>query len=458
MKRIIMISLLALLLVNCEENKYYEANPGLFNDSMHGSIVGKVIQSSSHAKVIVSQVYPVDSALIRSADGSFEIDDLPIGNYDVTVKADNFRIYKRCNIMVQGGGNTYIGEIDLSTVPDLVSSHYPEDLAEIVYNNRYSRLTISVIFTQPMDRESVEKAFSTDPPTEGMFHWGQYSEAPSRTYYAEYENKASDWGYDVGATITTYSKITAFSYQMAQKDCFVDTTYTVILSTQASDTAGNQLRFPLEFSFSTVQSSSTQNGIITYPSHGDIEVDLLSTNGIQVTFPRNMDRVSTESATHVLPASDVMYLWPQKNQLTIYTGGILHAGTEYSITIDETAKDLDGVKLGHPFSFSFKTAAVNITSTSPRNGELFVASSSPVYLYFNTYMQKSTVQNAFSISPAIPGTLDWYYDSKTMLQFKPSQDFKYNTQYTVVIDTRAKDLFNSAMEEPYTFSFVIRPE
>jgi len=455
MKKAMIALMLTLLLVNCEENKYYEANPGLFNDSTHGSIIGKVLQHSSHAKVIVSQVYPVDSAVIKEADGSFEISGLPIGNYDVSVRADNFRIYKLCNVMVQGGGNTYIGEIDLSTIPDLVTSHYPEDLAEIVYNNRYSRLTISIIFTQPMDRESVEKAFSTYPPTEGIFHWGQYSEAPSRAYYAD---KAENWGFETGATITTFSNITAFSYQMAQKDCFVDTTYKVVLSTQASDTAGNKLRFPLEFSFSTVQSSSTQNGIISYPSHGDVEVDLITSNGIQITFPRNMDRVSTENAIHVAPVSDIMYLWPQKNQLTLYTGGVLHADTEYSITIDETAEDLDGIKLGNPFSFSFKTAPVSVTSSSPRNGELFVSPSAPIYLYFNTYMQKSTVQNAFSISPAISGTLDWYYDSKTVLQFTPSQSYRYNTKYTVVIDTRAKDIFGSPLKESFTFSFVIRPE
>jgi hypothetical protein len=455
MKKILMVFLLTLLLVSCEENRYYEADPRLFNDAMHGNIVGKVVQKSSGASVIVSQVYPVDSAIIKSADGSFEISDLPIGNYDVSIKADDFRIYKLCNVMVQGAGNTYIGEIDLSTVPDLVTSHYPEDRAEIVYNNRYSRLTISVIFTQPMDRESVEKAFSTYPATEGIFHWGQYSEAPSRTYYSD---GAEKWGYEAGATITTFSKITAFSYQMAQKDCFVDTTYKVFLSTLASDTAGNHLRFPLEFSFSTVQSSSTQNGIISYPSHGDIDVDLISANGIQITFPRNMDRVSTESAVHVTPASDIMYLWPQKNQLTLYTGGVLHADTEYSVTIDATAEDLDGIKLGNPFSFSFETAPVTINSSSPRNGELFVTPSSPIYLYFNTYMQKSSVQNAFSINPGISGTLDWYYDSKTTMQFNHSQNFQYNTKYTVVIDTRAKDIFGSAMKESYTFSFVIRPE
>ena len=132
--------LLVLFLTTCEENNYYDADPRWYNDAMHGSIIGKVLQNASNAKVIISQVHPVDSAVINDTDGSFEIHDLPIGNYDVTIKADNYLIYKLCNVMVQGGGSAYIGEVDLSTVPDLVSSHYPEDKEEIVYNNRYSRL------------------------------------------------------------------------------------------------------------------------------------------------------------------------------------------------------------------------------------------------------------------------------------------------------------------------------
>ena len=357
MNKLLVLLLFAMTLITCEENNYYEADPRLFNDAMHGNIIGKVVQKLSSAKVVVSQVSPIDSAIINSTDGSFAINNLPIGNYDVKIIADNFRIYKLCNVMVLGAGNTYLGEIDLSTVPDLVSSHYPEDLAEIVYDNRYSRLTISVIFTQPMDRASVEKSFSTNPPTEGIFHWGQYSEAPSRTYYTD---KAENWGYDVGATITTFSKITAFSYQIVQKDCFVDTTYQIYLSTVAKDTAGNHLRFPLEFSFSTVQSASTQNAIITYPSHGDINVDIIASNGIQITFPRNMDETTTEDAVTITPSSDKIFIWPQKHQLTIYTGGIFRAETQYFITVDSTAQDLDGVKLGYQFSFSFNTAPVSI--------------------------------------------------------------------------------------------------
>jgi len=455
MKKVLFFILIMLTVVACEEKNYYEADPRFFNDAMHGNILGKLKQKLSGAKIIVSQNTAIDTVEINSADGSFEILKLPIGNYDVSITADNYRIYRLYNVMVQGAGNTYLGEIDLSTVPDLVSSFYPKDLSEIIYSNRYSRLTVSMVFTQPMDRESVEKAFSTIPPTEGIFHWGQYSEAPSNIYYSD---KADNWGYEPRATITTYSKITAFSYQIIQKDCFVDTTYKVFLSTLATDTMGNHLRFPLEFSFSTIQSANTQNAIITSPNHGDTDISLLSSNGIQITFPRNMDQSSTESAIKITPESDVIYIWPAYNQLTIYTGGILHANTDYTITIDSTAKDRDGVKLGAPFTFSFKTTAVNLSSTSPSNGELFVSKTTPLYFYFNTYMQKSSVQSALKIMPQIAGTLDWYNDSKTIMKFTPSQNFQYNTKYTVEIDTQAKDIFGTSMKEPYTFSFIIRPE
>ena len=446
--------LIGLFLSGCEEN-YYETDPRLFNDAYHGNIIGKVRQTDSEAMVYVSQVDPVDSAAIDPADGSFEISDLPLGNYNVSIKAPNYRIYKKPNVLVTGAGTTYIGEIDLSTIPDLVSEHYPNDKDEIVYNNRFSRLTISMTFTVPMDRESVEKAFSTDPPTEGIFYWGQYSQAPTWIYYEDAWNTG---GFDPGATITTYSKITSFSYRVSQKDSYTDTTYQVYLSTAAHDTAGNHLRFPLEFSFSTIQSSSTLNGIQTMPYHGDVDVALLMNSGILITFPRNMNHESTENALHMTPASDMIFIWPQPNEMVIYTGGVLRAATKYTITIDSVATDLDGNKLGYPFQFSFTTAEVGLSSTYPGNGELFVSVSQDIRMYFNTYMIKSSVEDALEISPAITGTLQWYNDSKTRLDFNLSGSLQYNTKYTVTVGTEARDIFGTHMNEPYSFSFITRPE
>jgi hypothetical protein len=73
-------------------------------------------------------------------------------------------------------------------------------------------------------------------------------------------------------------------------------------------------------------------------------------------------------------------------------------------------------------------------------------------------MVKSFVQNAIRISPGISGTLNWYYDSKTVMEFSPSQPFQPNTKYTVTIGTEARDIFGSNMKEAYLFSFITRPD
>ncbi|MFQ6617311.1 MAG: carboxypeptidase-like regulatory domain-containing protein, partial [Fidelibacterota bacterium] len=143
-KRILIFSVSIILsfMSGCERKITKIITPENPNDALHGDIVGKVVQKDSNAKVYVSQIAPIDSAEIDPEDGSFEFTYLRIGNYDLTIRADNYRIYTLSNVMVQGGGVTYLGEIDLSTVPDLVAAHYPPDKSEVVYSNRFSRLSI----------------------------------------------------------------------------------------------------------------------------------------------------------------------------------------------------------------------------------------------------------------------------------------------------------------------------
>lgn len=338
------------------------------SDAYHGDIVGKVKQLGTNAMVIVSQVAPIDSVQVSQDDGSFALRYLPMGNYDFMVRSNNYRIYLQTNVMVQGGGINYVGEIDLSTIPDLVSSVYPENNSEIVYDWRYGRITIWIMFAHPMDRASVEKAFATDPPSKGVFYWGQYSSSPRSTLYL---TDAARSGYDPGAVITTYSKVSSMTYSMAQNYCYPDTLYTITLSTEAKDTSGNHLRFPLVSTFRTVQSYVTYNGIQTNPVNGDIEVSPINYGGISVTFPRRMDPASTEAATTITPPMNKIFLWPSGNQLTVYTGGPFLSDTTITVTIDKSALDKDGVALGEDFSFSFRTASFQITSTYPSNAQLY---------------------------------------------------------------------------------------
>ncbi len=428
------------------------------NDLLHADLVGKVVPRESKAMVIVSQVNPIDSMQINSVDGSFSFIDLRKGNYDVTIRADNYRIYSNKSLVLDGGSVHYLGEIKLSDVPDLVDSFYPENKGEVVYDWRYGRITVSILFTQPMDRESVEKAFTVDPPVEGIFNWGNYTTEPM---YGLFTDATS--GYNLGATITTFSKVTSMTYAFAKKDSYPDKEYKITIGTTAKDTAGTFLRFPLEYSFKTVQSYSTQNGILTDPVHGDIDVSPLdySYSGITVTFPRRMDKQSVEMKTHLTPTMNTTFLWPEENVLRIYTGGPFLSDTTITVMIDKSAKGKDGIPIGQDFKFSFRTAGLNITNTYPSNGQLFTSQIDPITFSFNNFVKLSSALSAISISPTVNGSISFGgyspYEQLNQIKFTPYSSMQANTKYTVTISTVLTDMYGNRMKEPYTFSFVTRP-
>ncbi|HOV98102.1 MAG TPA: Ig-like domain-containing protein [Bacteroidota bacterium] len=463
MKKIIILLTIGSLFWGCEDTivEYkYDGEQIFHNDLLHGDLIGRVLQKESGAIVIVSQVTPVDSVLINPVDGSFAFRDLRAGNYNLTIKSDNFRYYVKENIVVAGGSIQYIGEIDLSKIPDLISSYYPEDKAEIVYDWRYGRITVSMSFTQPMDRESVEKAFSIEPSAEGLFVWGQYTWQP---YTGLYTRGIAEQAYrpETGATITTYSKVTSFTYVLAKKDCYPDTTYTVTLTTEAKDTAGNHLRFPLVFRFKTVQSYTTIYGIQSEPMLGDADVSPISYSGIRITFPRRMEPISTEAATRIIPSMNTMFLWPEENVMVIYPGGPFLSDTTITVSIGGEALDKDGIPLGKDYTTWFRTAPFSLQSVSPGNGQLFVSPTTNIYLTFNSFVKIGNAQNAIQIMPPVQGSFsyrgDSYYENPQTIIFTPSSSFAPNTKYTITVTTALRDLYDSPLKQSYTFSFVTRP-
>ena len=466
MKKYLIFGLLAMTILSCTKTVEKIISPEIDPNASMGSIVGLVLQKDSNARVVVRQATPIDSTLINPADGQFRIDSLRVGNYDLYVKASNYGTYWIRNVVVNAGGVTYVGEIRLSNVPDMVSAFYPEDGAEIVFNRRWSQISISVRFNEPMDRESVEQAFSTDPPSEGVFYWGTFTQIPTPRYFWDelgYSDRGKAGSQEPGANITTFSKVKAFTYRMARKDGYTDTTYTITISTAAKDTAGNHMQFPLQFRFSTVQSASTQNAILTQPEHGDIYVDPMANSSIFITFPRRMDQASVENGLVISPATDAIFVWPTGNQLKIFTGGPLRCETTYQIHIPATVLDLDGVALGEAFDFSFETAPVQVIGSIPQSGEVFVSRDAKMSMQFNTFMILSSVQNAFSITPQTSGKFIRGYETsngrpRNVVTFIPSGRLAPNTKYTVTVDTRAVDLHGTNLKEDYSFSFVTEPE
>jgi len=81
-----------------------------------------------------------------------------------------------------------------------------------------------------------------------------------------------------------------------------------------------------------------------------------------------------------------------------------------------------------------------------------VVTSTNIVLNFNWDMDEASTRAAFSITPAVEGTIT-FEDSQYRLRFTPSLPLDKSTVYTVKLDKSAKHPDNLSMEEDFTFQF-----
>lgn len=76
----------------------------------------------------------------------------------------------------------------------------------------------------------------------------------------------------------------------------------------------------------------------------------------------------------------------------------------------------------------------------------------PIVLNFNWDMDTESVENNFSITPAVAGTLRWE-DSQYRLVFEPERAYETNTLYTVRLNKAAMHPGGTQMADDFEFSF-----
>lgn len=81
--------------------------------------------------------------------------------------------------------------------------------------------------------------------------------------------------------------------------------------------------------------------------------------------------------------------------------------------------------------------AVSVNYTSPSARDTIYPVNQLIAIGFTLPMDTASVRQAFSISPSVPGTFSWY-NSLTLLWFKPAQPLQYSTWYTYRIDGSAR--------------------
>lgn len=301
-----------------------------------------------------------------------------------------------------------------------------------------------VIFSEDMDHDAVEGAFSytdgtdTWDSSDGFFNW----DGSTMTFFP-YEN---------------------LSYA---------THYTVTILHLASDNVGNRLdsdgngvyegiQETYSWQFWTIERPDSEPPQVTDVHPGDFEQGIVLDSVISMTFSETMNELTVEEAfsytddTTVFGPSHGTFTW--NGNTTIFTPHTSFSfDTGYTVTLSSLASDINGNPLPTDFSWSFRTQIDSIPpeiiGTLPQGDNVSVATE--VSITFDEAMDKSSVEEAFILTPHINGTFRWQGNTVT---FTPSTSLLFGTEYYVTVGIEVKDLLGNALDFPYQFSFTTEPD
>ncbi|MBD3363302.1 hypothetical protein GF362_06290 [Candidatus Dojkabacteria bacterium] len=102
------------------------------------------------------------------------------------------------------------------------------------------------------------------------------------------------------------------------------------------------------------------------------------------------------------------------------------------------------------YTINFQTVkAPLITNITPQGSGILTNSN--ISIEFENDMNKESVENAFSISPQIPGIKSWQNNKKFI--FNPNTQFQKNTTYTIKLNKGIKSLVGGTTHQHSTFVF-----
>ncbi len=251
------------------------------------------------------------------------------------------------------------------------------------------------------------------------------------------------------------------------------TTYQVVISASAKDTAGNSLDgngngvaqgSPIDdfsWEFTTAVPPEIE---YTLPESGSINI--LLDSSIMINFTKSMDTNSVESA---FSYSNGLETWDVQNGVVLWTNEFktftftpdsdFDFGAEYQVTVDHTAMDQDGVLLDvdgdlipgeigeDDYTWSFTTIPLppQIITTSPLPGSTFVPINSSVTVDFSKSMSTSSTEGALTYTyngitlDSTNGLVTWSNEDRTMT-FTPLVIFQNDKVYIFKIDSTATDI------------------
>ncbi len=200
---------------------------------------------------------------------------------------------------------------------------------------------------------------------------------------------------------------------------------------------------------------------------------------VTVNFTHQMDVASVDAALAIAPSHPLHMIWSDDGrQLYVIPDGLWSPDTRYTVEVGGTARTAAGALLGTPHRFSFTTqtaprisdftlhyvaettppapavgALEADTHAAPADTTTDVSAATSINIAFSRPMNQAEVENAFLLSPAVPGALRW--DGNT-LTFTPIERLVPGARYAVSL-VGVHDRIGNPLGGDASFSFTTRP-
>jgi uncharacterized protein YfaS (alpha-2-macroglobulin family) len=179
---------------------------------------------------------------------------------------------------------------------------------------------------------------------------------------------------------------------------------------------------------------------------------------VVITFDQPMDSASTAAAFHIEPPVEGKVTVLGKT-LTFQPAQSWPRATAFKVTVDTTAKGINGLSLTAPFEHRFTTVGyLEVTSTQPADGAKDVPTDTAITIVFNRPVvpltgveEQAGLPQPLKLEPAVVGKGEWLNTS--IYIFRPREPLAAAVLYTATIPAGLTDNMGGILAQDYTWSF-----
>ncbi len=285
---------------------------------------------------------------------------------------------------------------------------------------------ITLYFSQPMQRTSVEKALSGDPALIGNVSWSD------------------------DATLVLSPKASLIP----------DSDININIGVDAVAANGRALPEPIQLNFRTVSYLALAQSL---PEPDAEEID--PTSAVVASF--NQPVIALSAAPEDLPKAFTLSAsgetsvkgkgeWLNTATYIFYPDPALQGGKRYTVSLNPQLKSTAGSVLESALGWSFSTATPRLVSSSPENGFATAPLDSPVVLEFSQPMDSASVQAGFQLldadKKAVEGNFSWDESGKVMTYTLSSlldRDIDYSVLLSADVTAQGGTPLGSALESQF---------